>query len=225
MISCIETSLVSHSFMRSSKGLTKGELRIACVLTMWSSKSDWISSSPRRMKVPVSRYTMQSKSIGFHSLSILSSAFSSDISLEATSDCSLIASSWSPTFCSSREKSVVMAVGCAVVTPVFSASFFQCRSRMPGLRSAVTSGMTGMKASTSFLICIAISPSPAVSAKVLESLYMLRCALASSFSIISGSSEANWPSFHSDRFLVQLPAVSQSVAYGSKVLAMAASCE
>ena len=28
-VSCIDMSFVSHSFMRSSKGLTKGELRIA----------------------------------------------------------------------------------------------------------------------------------------------------------------------------------------------------
>ena len=196
MISCIETSLVSHSFMRSSKGLTKGELRIACVLTMWSSKSDWISSSPRRMKVPVSRYSMQSKSIGFHSLSILSSAFSSDISLEATSDCSLIASSWSPTFCSSREKSVDMAVGCAVVTPVFSASFFQCRSRMPGLRMHCSSGMCSLNSSSLSLTCATTLSGPSSPTSVLPILYSWRDHEATSASTCSGERLSSGPSIH-----------------------------
>ena len=58
-----------------------------------------------------------------------------------------------------------------------------------------------------------------------ESAYMLRFELSSSFSMLSGSSSENWPSFHSVWFLVQLPAVSHSVAYGSKVLDIVASCE
>ena len=58
-----------------------------------------------------------------------------------------------------------------------------------------------------------------------ESSHMLRFAASSSFSMPSGSSSANWPSFHSLWFLVQLPAVSHSVAYGSKVLDIAASWE
>eukprot|EP00964_Phaeocystis_antarctica_P103900 scaffold69124_cov65-Phaeocystis_antarctica.AAC.2 len=46
-----------------------------------------------------------------------------------------------------------MAVGCAVVTPVFSASFFQCRSRMPGLRMHCSSGMCSLNSSSLSLTC------------------------------------------------------------------------
>ena len=55
MISCMVIKRASHSRIRFSNGLMYGLDRIACVLTMWSSKSDWISSSDRKMKVPESR--------------------------------------------------------------------------------------------------------------------------------------------------------------------------
>eukprot|EP00965_Chrysotila_dentata_P059845 1984940-Pleurochrysis_carterae.AAC.2 len=124
MISCIEISLVSHSRMRLSNGLTKGEPRIACVLTMWSSNSPWMSSSARRMYVPVSRYSMQSNSTGRHSPSILSRAFSSDISFEAMSLCSWISSSFSSSFCSIMDASVENCDGCTE-KPIAVCSAFQ----------------------------------------------------------------------------------------------------
>ena len=58
--------------------------------------------------------------------------------------------------------------------PVTFVSSVQWRARIPGLRSDVTSGMTGMKSSSSALRSAEILPSPAVLAKVLASLYLRR---------------------------------------------------
>ena len=58
--------------------------------------------------------------------------------------------------------------------PVTFVSSVQWRARIPGLRSDVTSGMTGMKSSSSDLRSAEILPRPAVLAKVLASLYLCR---------------------------------------------------
>lgn len=47
----------------SSNGLIKGEPLMVCVLTMWSSSNNWISSTDDRMLVPVSRYGIVISSI------------------------------------------------------------------------------------------------------------------------------------------------------------------
>ncbi len=66
-----------------SNGLMKGEPRIVCVLTIWSSTIVWISSTDARMETPVSRYTVVVKMISSHSSCILSIPFSREYSFDA----------------------------------------------------------------------------------------------------------------------------------------------
>ena len=109
--SWMSTSLFDQLRARSSNGLIAGEPCIVCDLTMWSSSSACTSSEPDMMNVPVSRYSFIEYSSGCQSLSILSSAFSSENSLEA-----LPATSSSTSWCLSSLSlsiwsSVVAALG------------------------------------------------------------------------------------------------------------------
>ena len=135
--------------------------------------------------------------------------------------------------------------------PVTFVSSVQWRARIPGLRSAVTSGMTGMKSSSSALRSAEILPRPAVSAKVLASLYLqrgvggVRCGvwgvtqsrrgellyivrwlLVSCASIDSGSSVLNGtPESHACFDSAHSCAVLHRPEKGSNALVILASCE
>ena len=51
-MSCILSSLSSHALILASNGLMKGEPLIVWVLTIWSSRLVWISSTAVRMETP-----------------------------------------------------------------------------------------------------------------------------------------------------------------------------
>mmetsp|Transcript_78675 Transcript_78675/g.190119 ORF Transcript_78675/g.190119 Transcript_78675/m.190119 type:complete len:204 (+) Transcript_78675:163-774(+) len=94
----------------------------------------------------------------------------------------------------------------------------QCRSRMPGLRKACTTGTFCANPPISSLTCFAMPRQPGRSLKLLTSLATLRWALVKALSTSSGSSLTMGPSSHSRCQPAQSLAVCQSEAYGSKSL-------
>ena len=70
------TNTRSHSLIRAVNGLIKGDPRIVCVLTRWSSSMAWMSSTPDKIRRPESRYGAVLKTTGTQSFSIRSIAFS-----------------------------------------------------------------------------------------------------------------------------------------------------
>eukprot|EP00962_Isochrysis_galbana_P040029 scaffold14471_cov113-Isochrysis_galbana.AAC.11 len=101
----------------------------------------------------------------------------------------------------------------------------QCRSRMPRLRIAVTTGMCGVNSSTSIEICRAISERPAEPSNVLASLCIVRDTLPSCASISSALIAWKEPVIHSRLEMLHLRTVVQSTAYGSKSLIALVSAE
>eukprot|EP00965_Chrysotila_dentata_P108151 3572166-Pleurochrysis_carterae.AAC.1 len=134
----------------------------------------------------------------FHSASILSMACSMANSLPATSHTlvtsSILSSSLSALSLVSVKDS---SQACVMSSPTTAVSCSQCRIRIPGLRSAVTSGITGINSSSSLFTCFEMSHSPGVFSNVLTSLYMVREACCRSLSIFSGSRAIKAPLCHS----------------------------
>jgi hypothetical protein len=159
MTSDTHDSVLSHSAMRSSNGFLNDEKLMACVMVMCSSSSAISSSAPLSTDVPVSLYGRMSRFTPSHSLTILSSASSIWYSLAA---CSPIFSQCSA--CSTRPISMMV---CSenessgwMTLLILTLRSFQWRSRMPGLRSATTTGPYGRNASTSTFSFLAMSAQP-----------------------------------------------------------------
>mmetsp|Transcript_21133 Transcript_21133/g.57984 ORF Transcript_21133/g.57984 Transcript_21133/m.57984 type:complete len:250 (-) Transcript_21133:367-1116(-) len=216
----MSVSVFSHSSMRPAKGPLKGEKAMDWVITIWSSKTCWMTSTPLRTKVPDSRYGITSRMTPCHSFSILSIACSMAYSLPATSQTFVTSSVCSSSLSSSMSVSVNESLAAWIMSlPSCSVSCSQWRVRIPGLRRAVMRGMFGMNSSTSALTIATISASPWVDSKVLESLYSVRWAAARSVSITSGSILLKAPENHSFFDSIHLSEVSQRPANGSKALA------
>ena len=198
----------------------KGEARMDCVLTIWSSSSSWMSSNPRRIDVPVSRHAMYSNCTPVHSTSILSSVFSSEYSLEAFSDTSSSTCMWSSRpSCSAR---VTLKLSSALTAkPTFSLMRFQWRSRRPGLRSAAISGMCVAKADMRVRSSSATLRGSPLSALV--ALYVTRCHCSSSSFISSALRAVKGPSIHTGNARLKAAHVFHMDAYGSKLFDTAAS--
>ena len=100
----------------------------------------------------------------------------------------------------------------------------QWRSRIPGLRSACTTGTLPLNPAISPFSAFAMFRQPGVSLKLLISFATPRCAPTNDFSTSSGCRSSSGPSSHSRCHFCQSAAVVQSDAYGSKSLTSLASC-
>mmetsp|Transcript_2002 Transcript_2002/g.6656 ORF Transcript_2002/g.6656 Transcript_2002/m.6656 type:complete len:226 (+) Transcript_2002:1329-2006(+) len=171
MTSEMSVSVFSHSLMRPAKGPLKGENDMDCVMTIWSSSICWITSTPRMTNVPDSRYGITSRVTPFHSRSILSIACSMAYSLPATSQILVTMSVSCSKLSSSISVSVKELLAAWVMSlPTCSVSCCQCRSRMPGFRNAVMSGMFGINSFTSAFTVATMSARAWLDSNVLASL-------------------------------------------------------
>mmetsp|Transcript_66595 Transcript_66595/g.210845 ORF Transcript_66595/g.210845 Transcript_66595/m.210845 type:complete len:205 (-) Transcript_66595:2710-3324(-) len=203
-MSCRRTSRTSHGWMRSSKGLAKGEALMACVLTMWSSRRICASSTgpPPRMYDPVAFQSLSSKASSPQSSTILSSIFSILHSRLAKSlSSSIFAMCWSTLRSSSRARLVVPSG--SRVKPTRSVISFQWRWRSPGLQIAEMSGMYSLNFSIFSLVATATlngagsSAAPPAPANILVSLNTLRYMSLTISSTSSGLSLEKGPFIHS----------------------------
>ena len=208
-------SVAAQRSMRSAKGFLKAEKAMACVMVVCSSSSACCSSTPLTTKVPDSRYAITSIIMPCHSPAILSSACSSWYSLPAFSPTFSMSAMCLARFFSSTIVSVKasLSLSGSILSPICSDSSAQWRVRMPGLRSATTSGTSGLKAShwSRTVLATVRQPSLPIFSKALTERLMLRAAAPASRSIVSGLRLMKAPSIQSWCCLSQLLAVSQSV--------------
>mmetsp|Transcript_62799 Transcript_62799/g.198888 ORF Transcript_62799/g.198888 Transcript_62799/m.198888 type:complete len:424 (-) Transcript_62799:2007-3278(-) len=141
--SCRVCMLSSHPAACSSNGLMNGEARMDWIFTIWSSRIAWMSSTPPRMYVPVSLYSMHRNSTPSQSVTIFSRAFSSEYSLEAFPESAWIRSKWSITPRVIRSETEKSSVGLCCQLRI-SKMASQCRSLSAGLASSSTSGITSL---------------------------------------------------------------------------------
>mmetsp|Transcript_48501 Transcript_48501/g.115463 ORF Transcript_48501/g.115463 Transcript_48501/m.115463 type:complete len:306 (-) Transcript_48501:2015-2932(-) len=208
----------SHESSRSSNGFLNGENVIACDMTIWSSSSWKISSHPPRTYVPVSRYSLTPSTASFHSNSILLSAASIPNSLPATSQILTIWSRCVSRCSSSRPlRSVNLSSG-RTVNPSCSVRDPQCLSRIPGCRSAWTSGAYSRKPSMSVLSASADAASSGIlPSKALTDLKTVRKQLLHVLSTSSGSRLVKVPSIQVAWHVDHSAAAIQNCENGSNI--------
>ena len=149
------------TLISSSNGLMKGLPFIVCVLTMWSSRIVWMSSTEDKIVKPVSLYLLVLNSTGSQSSCIFRKAFSSENSYRSADAATRIAAFDALTF----DAPALTCSNCSMngskpscntffsVVPVSGLRFrwkildilSQWRSRIPGLHKILITGRCSWK--------------------------------------------------------------------------------